>query len=79
MVCRILSASAFFLAFLVPLFAADIPVPAPNSDSTYQQLRNLNLSGEAIRVAEFELKRDAGTFHLHSGTVCFCGRRCRAR
>jgi len=45
--------------------------PAPNSDPTYQALRNLTLGGEAISVSNVELKRDAGTFHLHSGTVCF--------
>jgi len=42
-----------------------------NSDPTYQALRNLTLSGEAVSVNNFELKRDAGTFHLRSGTVCF--------
>jgi len=44
---------------------------APNSDPTYQQLRNLTLSGEAVAVNNFKLKRDAATFHLRSGTVCF--------
>src|SRR5208283_3156773 len=44
---------------------------APNSDPTYQALRNLTLNGDAVTLANFELKRDAGTFHLHSGTVCF--------
>src|SRR5579864_7487724 len=43
----------------------------PNSDPTYQALRNIGLSGEAVSVSNFELKRDAGTFHLRSGTVCF--------
>jgi hypothetical protein len=45
--------------------------PAPNSDPNYQALRGLGLSGEAITVNNLELKRDAGTFHLHSGTICF--------
>jgi hypothetical protein len=45
--------------------------PGPNSDPTYQALRNIALSGEAVSVSNFELKRDAGTFHLRSGTVCF--------
>jgi peptidase M1-like protein len=45
--------------------------PAPNSDFTYQQLRNIALSGEAVAVNNLTLKRDAATFHLHSGTVCF--------
>src|SRR5882672_2323945 len=42
-----------------------------NSDPTYAALRNLSLGGEAFSVANFDLKRDAGTFHLNSGTVCF--------
>ncbi len=43
----------------------------PNSDPTYQALRNLALGGEAVSVSNLELKREAGTFHLRSGTVCF--------
>lgn len=43
----------------------------PNSDPTYQALRNLTLGNESVTVTNFELKRDAGTFHLRSGTVCF--------
>ncbi len=35
-------------------------------DSTYQQLHNLTLGGEAVSVTNFELKRDVGIFHLHS-------------
>jgi hypothetical protein len=45
--------------------------PGPNSDPTYQALRNLTLGSEAVSVSNLELKRDAGTLHLHSGTVCF--------
>jgi hypothetical protein len=44
---------------------------APNSNPTYRALRTLTLSGEGVSVNSFELKREAGTFHLHSGTVCF--------
>src|SRR5271170_4871455 len=62
---------AIQLTSFLPLYAADNPAPAPNSDPVYQQLRNLTLSGEAVSVSNFSLKRDAGTFHLHSGTVCF--------
>ena len=68
-VSRIVFASTILFASFLPLYAADNP--APNSDPAYQQLRNLTLSGEAVSVTNFELKRDAGTFHLHSGTVCF--------
>jgi len=44
---------------------------ASNSDPTYQALRNLTLSGESVSVNNLELKRDAGTFHLRSGSICF--------
>lgn len=47
------------------------PPMAPNSDPTYQQLRTLGLSGEAVSVSNFTLQRDAATFQLVSGTVCF--------
>ncbi|HKM48895.1 MAG TPA: M1 family aminopeptidase [Terriglobales bacterium] len=67
---RIVFAAVILLAS-VSLYAADNPPAAPNSDPTYQQLRNLALGGEAVSVNNFDLKRDAGTFHLHSGTVCF--------
>ena len=42
-----------------------------NADPTYTALRNLSLGGEAVSVTNYDLKRDAGTFHLNSGTVCF--------
>src|SRR5208282_4773027 len=70
MASRIILAT-ILVALLVPVYAADNPVTAPNSDPTYQQLRNLTVGGEAVSVTNFVLKRDAGTFHLHSGTVCF--------
>ena len=44
---------------------------APNSDPTYQQLRNLGLGGEAVSVSNLDLKREVATFHLRFGTVCF--------
>jgi len=43
----------------------------PNSDPVYQQLRNIGLGNEVVTVKDIELKRDAATFHLHSGSVCF--------
>ncbi|MGA9039818.1 MAG: M1 family aminopeptidase [Terriglobales bacterium] len=52
-------------------YAQTAPGAAPNSDATYQQLRNIGLSAEAVTVNNFELKRDAATFLLRSGTVCF--------
>ncbi len=71
MASRIVFAAIILLASISLLCAADSPAAAPNSDPTYQQLRNLTLGGEAVSVTNFDLKRDAGTFHLHSGTVCF--------
>ena len=46
------------------------PVGA-NSDPVYQQLRNIGFGIEAVTVNNLELKRDAATFRLQSGTVCF--------
>ena len=68
---RILFAATILLASVLPLYPADNPPAAPNSDPSYQQLRNLTLSGEAVSVSNLVLKRDAGRFHLRSGTVCF--------
>jgi hypothetical protein len=42
-----------------------------NSDPNYVALRNIGLGSEAVRVTNLTLKRDAGTFRLNSGTVCF--------
>ena len=61
---------AFWLA-ATPVAAQNAQPSGPNSDPTYQALRNLTLSGEAVSVSNLDLKRDAGTFHLRSGTVCF--------
>ena len=61
---------AFWLA-ATPVVAQNAQPSGPNSDPTYQALRNLTLSGEAVSVSNLDLKRDAGTFHLRSGTVCF--------
>ncbi len=47
------------------------PTPSPNSDFSYQQLRNIALSSEAFAVKDLTFKRDAAAFHLRSGTVCF--------
>jgi hypothetical protein len=44
---------------------------APNSDPAYQALRNLTLGQESFNVSNFDLKRDAATFHFRSGSVCF--------
>jgi Peptidase family M1 domain len=61
------------LTFLVArAFTAVQPTSTgPNSDPVYQQLRNAGLSGEAVSVSNLDLKREIGTFHLRSGTICF--------
>jgi hypothetical protein len=60
------------VSFLALASLAQTPPPVgPNSDPVYQQLRNIGLGSEAVSVNNFEFKRDAATFHLHSGTVCF--------
>lgn len=59
------------LAAATIIFAQTPPPAGPNSDPTYQQLRNIGLGSEAVTVNNFELQRDAATFHLHSGIVCF--------
>ena len=43
----------------------------PNSDGNYQQLRNISLQGGGINVDKITLKRDAATFQLNSGVLCF--------
>jgi len=62
--------AVLILLGMMPVFG-QAPQSFANSDPTYQALRNLGLSGEMIAVKDLDLKRDAGTFHLHSGTVCF--------
>lgn len=62
---------AFLAVVTTPLLCQNQPTPIPNSDSTYQELRNLILAGEAVSVSNLTVKRDAGTFHFHSGTFCF--------
>ena len=59
------------LVLSLPLFATDTPAPGRNSDPAYQQLRNVTLGGETIGVSNLTLHRDAATFHLRSGAICF--------
>lgn len=44
---------------------------SPNADSTYVQLRNVALQPQSVTVDKITLKRDAATFQLNSGTICF--------
>jgi hypothetical protein len=57
------------------LFAAPSrgQAPAPNSNSTYQQLRQLLPAGEGIPVQNLELRRDAAVFTFHSGSFSLYG------
>jgi hypothetical protein len=59
------------LAITLPCFPQTAQSGAPNADPTYLQLRNVGLAGEALSVKNVDLKRDAATFRLHSGTICF--------
>jgi len=59
------------LAVAAPCFAQTAQPSPPNSDPTYLQIRNVGLAAESFSVKDLDLKRDAATFHLHSGTVCF--------
>lgn len=60
----------FFLFFSAASLADSSP-QTPNSDPVYQQLRGVGLSGEAINLANVELKRDLGIFSFKSGTMFF--------
>ena len=63
---------AFVVVSLVALGspAQTTAAVGPNSDPVYQHLRNIGLGSESVTVKDFQLKRDAATFHL-SGYVCF--------
>ncbi len=76
LLARLLAIVLAAVSFHVAVTAAQTQPAAalaasPNSDPTYQQLRNIALGTESVSVTNFDLKRDAATFHLHSGTVCF--------
>ncbi|MFZ0803324.1 MAG: M1 family aminopeptidase [Terriglobales bacterium] len=68
---RVLYFGLALLLFVTALPGQNTPPSAPNSDPTYQLLRNIGLGGEAVSVTDLTLKRDAATFHLRSGNVCF--------
>jgi hypothetical protein len=58
--------------FAVALFSGAISGQiSPNSDGTYQQLRNISLQPTGIAVENLKIKRDAATFEFNSGTLCF--------
>src|SRR5215467_4173350 len=63
--------SLFAVALFCPVAQQTYAQTSANSDQNYVALRNITLGSEAVSISNFDLKRDAGTFHLHSGTVCF--------
>jgi hypothetical protein len=73
LVISILILGSSMVARQIPTQAlvSDENVAGPNSDPIYRQLRDLTLSSEAVAVSNLTLRRDVGTFHLRSGTVCF--------
>ena len=71
LVRRIVWSGMFILAISFSLRAVENTVPGPNSDPFYQQLRNLSLGSESFTVSNLIVKREAATFRLQSGTVCF--------
>lgn len=64
-------ATVHFVLLFLTASASVVIAQAPNADGNYQQLRNIALGSEAVTVNNFTLKRDAATFQLNSGTVCF--------
>jgi hypothetical protein len=59
--------SVFCFCFSAHLFGQT----TPNSDGNYQQLRNIALQSGGITVENVRIKRDAATFVLNTGTLCF--------
>jgi hypothetical protein len=55
------------------LFVATRPARAQdaNATATYAALRGLTLNSESVSVSNVNLRRDAGTFRIRSGTFCF--------
>lgn len=64
-------ATVHFVRLFLAASASVVIAQAPNADGNYQQLRNIALGSKAVTVNNFTLKRDAATFQLNSGTVCF--------
>jgi len=67
--------AAVCLFSLLAFAIEPVAPPAPNAYPAYQELRNIGLGGEAVSVSNLTLHRDAGRFHLRSGTVCFLDRK----
>ena len=67
------SAHVSIFLLLVTLLSAPVPGSAQSSNASaiYADLRNLTIGSESVSISDYDLKRDAGTFRLHTGTVCF--------
>src|SRR5664279_5119603 len=66
--------AAFLFSCVLSLFVLSAVLTAqqiPNSDGNYQQLRSIALQPTGIAVENVTLKRDAATFVLKSGSLCF--------
>src|SRR4051794_41082624 len=61
----------WYLLTVILLVGCAFADQSPNADANYQQLRTITLGTEAITVSNLTLKRDAATFQLNSGTLCF--------
>src|SRR4051812_25907581 len=53
------------------VFAVATPAKAPNANATYQQLRNVTVSGESSTVSNLVLRREGATFTFKSGSFYF--------
>jgi hypothetical protein len=66
-----------FLSGLLPILhssgsvAGTAAARGPNTDPTYQQLRQAGLSGETLAVTNLTLKKDVGNLIFKSGTLHF--------
>jgi hypothetical protein len=69
---KVLRCALFALAplFSVSTFAVEITTPVANSEPAYAQLRHIQTAGDAYEIQNLKIVRDAGTFELHSGTLC---------
>ena len=47
------------------------PAKVPNTNTNYQELRNITLSGEAVSMNNVTLKRDVASFTFKSGNLYF--------
>lgn len=69
-----IAAALSSLALVVCLLTGELAGQlSPNADADYLLLRNMSLQPQAITADKITLRRDAATFQLNSGTICFLG------